>query len=321
MDRRDTLKLWTALLGASWWLGCAPEASDDAPQPTAPRANTPLARALAVARENGKPLLVFVAPEPPMTSSRLALDVAEAFEAGGRDLLLDLALCELACASPSQLASQLSIEAQPGEVGWIEPNGGRNSWSRIAMCPPSPLDAVEDGCNEPKQRGAYNAAQLRAALAGSQEILAQRERDARHALPAAWVETFVARLDAGAAVSDDSLVSGAAILRRHAAARAYEATVLQFVGARVLVRPPAGSRWGKYDGCAHSDVAFLESDSLELQNELSNRYFDSQYRLRGEEPPPHSSDAARLAALMVLCGMAYGSESSNAFLVFYTDEP
>ena len=321
MDRRDTLKLWTALLGASWWLGCTPDAPDAASQPTAPRADTPLGRALAAARENGKPVLVFVAPEPPMTASQLAHDVAEAFKAGGRELLLDLALCELACASPSQLAAQLSLTVEPGDVGLIEVSDRRQVWSRIELRSPSPFVDVKSALDDLGQCAVENAARLRAALAGSPEILAKRERDALDALPAPWVASFVAQLDRRESLTDAALDRGAVIVRRHSAASAYEAGVLRLVGERVLVRPPPGSRWATYDGCAISEVSFLETDDPRMRRELDQRFDDSRYRLRGEEPPPHGSDAARLKSLMVLCGMAYGAESSNAFLVFYTDEP
>jgi hypothetical protein len=344
LNRRESFRVagaWLVAGSLPWWWGCSAESESAAPpfddesfddaSPAAsaePRGRTPLERTLASARLNGKPVLVFVAPEPPTPSDAFGADVAAALDGGGDPLLFDLALCELVCASPSQLASTAGVAAAPGAVGLLERQGDALRWTAIPWGAwEEPYDSSHPFAH-PVERARHNVGALRAAAAGSAELLALRASAAREALGREWVEALEARLAASQVVQPASLDRGAAIVRelhirdgspRSPFERDLRASLRAGVGARILSRGPTGARWAQPPSCAGLDVNFLPDDHDGIR-------FDLQERLAGRAPAPrdsggHPRAAGSLEPLRALCGMAYGSEGAKRFLVYYVDEP
>ncbi len=344
LDRRESFRLagaWLVAGSLPWWWGCSAESDPAAPRfddellddasraaSREPRGRTPLERTLASARLNGKPVLVFVAPEPPTASDAFGADVAAALDGGGDPLLLDLALCELVCASPSQLASTAGVAAVPGAVGLLERQGDTLRWTAIPWGAwEEPYDSSHPFAHA-VERTRHNVAALRAAVAGSAELLALRARAAREALGREWVEALEARLATSQNVQPVSLDRGAAIVRelhirdgapRSSFERDLRASLRASVGARVLSRGPTGARWAQQPSCATMHVDYLPDDHDGIR-------FDLQERLAGRAPAPRDSGGqpravVSLESLRGLCGMAYGSESASRFLAFYVDEP
>lgn len=325
-ERRDALKLggaWFVAGSLPWWWGCS---ADSAPlkelepvegiEPV--RGGSPLERAVERARQNGKPILVFVTTEPPATWSQLATDVGELFHAGGDELLLDVALAELVCASPTQLAAW-GVTVAPDAVGLLERQGATQRWSPIAWIARATGSDRWESNIEIKDRARRNIVALRTALAGSKELLAEREHSARAALSREWLADFERRIATRGALDPSRLHFAAAVARGSARWSDLRPDMLRRVREQVLGAGPGGARWVHFGDCGIDQIGFLPTDSDGVRFDLGERLAGRPPAPRDVDGQPYGSNTA--GALGALCGMAYGGDRSTRFLAFYVDEP
>ncbi len=183
MERRDFLKLGgsTALFaaGAGWLLTHAE------------RIETPLDRAMAQARRNGKPVLVLVAPPPPVGRAELSKAFADALDFGGDELLLAVLLAEVVCATAEQVFEIIGVASTPNDVGLIEIEGEALHWRRIDF---DTRPVFVTGA-DPDVRDARNAEALRSALVGDDALLTRRAQSVRSARGDERIAALDARLE------------------------------------------------------------------------------------------------------------------------------
>lgn len=277
IDRREFVvrSSWAAGLAfvPDWVAGAFGVSSQDPEKKRLDRAaQLRAARQRAVAC--GKPLLVLVVPR----EERQCQDRGQRFGAllnhGGRDVLLDLALCEPACATVAEVQTEfgsVEIEGEPVMLV-LEParstEGVTASWSVTAIAPElatepklDEAESYETYLRADKQYqldcNAKLAAGLRAAVAETRGALAERADRERMTLAASEhsaLDQFFAAPDLP--LDDDLLVRAAAVVRMAAEAPRRPGDrerLLKFLVAasrRTFVdQRIAGSKWARSLGC------------------------------------------------------------------------
>lgn len=313
MERRQAL-MWTGLvaLGAACGLGGAWALADEASDSSGA---SPLGRAIAEARRRGKPVLVLVGPEPPEGLTRIGESFGALLDLGGDDLLHDLLLCELACATPTQLFDAAGVKSVPNQLVLLELTASGFAGK--------PIDFIADVfALAPEQFDAAieaNKQALRTALARDDALLNERAEAARAALGAQAVAEFTARMDRGEPVTAVELPSSPALLRVRADWPTRVNALNDLAFRHFFKLPPRGSRWAAH-GCGSTEAFALATDDAGVR-------YDLQRRVNGESPAlrlfigrPLPNPFA-LAPAGVLCGMAFGGPHGGRFLLFYIDEP
>jgi hypothetical protein len=314
LERRQALKLGVLLaigaagglvvrLGGVWTL-----ARDGA-------GRTPLDRALAEARRLGKPVLVLVGPEPPEGLTQLGESFGELVELGGDDLLLDLLLCELACATPEQLFDAAGVKVVPDEVGLIESTASGLEWRPIDF-----LAHTHDFTPERWESAlAANKTALKSALARDDEMLRRRANAVLSAQGPQVVAEFSARMDRGEPVKADELLSMSALLRVRADWPARVSALNDRAFSHFFKFPPRGSRWAGH-ACGAVEADALATDSAGVHYDLQRRAKCKSPALRFLPGRPLPNPLASLSP-GVFCGMAFNGWRGGRFLLFYIDEP
>jgi len=296
-----------AAAGGLWWATSG-----------APSARTPLAHALERARSLGKPVLVLVVPEPPAHTSRLADAFAEALERGGDELLAELLLCELVCASSSQYSDATNSVAAVDQLLWIESAAQAERARALEFDLTLWSYADEQGSDA---RLDANVRSLRAALGGAGEQLERRAQSCRAALGAERVAELESRLARGDALELRSLVDAAAMVRVECV-RAGETQQLQSRAREYWEEHSVlGARWVESFGCGESAPTPLARDSAAVRAEIERRAdvgFDLPYEVFGVTIPWLTR---RVSAAGVACGMGSIGPGASRFLFLYVDEP
>ncbi|MEO6710568.1 MAG: hypothetical protein ABIP42_13395, partial [Planctomycetota bacterium] len=241
MERRKFLTWGGALASLStypWLAGCesAPRSESTAPAqlpdsvvlPSVPApleldvdpfaaVGLDLAGTLERARLLGKPVLLFVAIADKYDPQPSHATLFAKFLGDGRDgFWADLALCELACASPAEILAVLPGVQIDGEPFFllVEHEAAGRRVVVLDVRAPRPLDRTQD---EHERRLAVKSdmqewrAQLHQSLAGDLTMLQRRAETARAALGS----EAVARIEAVIRASEppsDALLAGAAAL-------------------------------------------------------------------------------------------------------------
>jgi hypothetical protein len=312
-NRRELL-----VFGAAGFVGLAAAGGFLWATSGAPNGRTPLAHALERARSLSKPVLVLVVPEPPADSSRLADAFAEALERGGDELLAELLLCELVCASPSQYSDATNSVAAVDQLLWIEcaTQADRARALEFDLTPWSYADEQRSDA-----RLDANVRSLRAALGAAGEELERRALSCRVALGPERVSELQARLARGDALELRALVDAAALVRAHYV-RAAETQQLQSLARDYWDENSVlGARWVESFGCGESAPTPLASDSAAVRAEIERRAdvgFDVPYEFFGVTIPWLTR---RVPMAGGACGMASNGSGATRFLFLYVDEP
>jgi len=292
MDRRQFLGT-VAGAGAIGWighyfLGRPAWAGDEAVA-----AMGDVAAAYRRAKGLGKPLLVLVIPATDDTKYERGQVFGALLNHGGTGVNLDLALCELVCATAADVTKQVDGVKIEGDPLMVLVETGETPRA-VPINPEIKYDledAWEAGREQydkaTKERLDKVAASLRAAVAPDRESVAVRAALAQAHLPADEVKALRAAVAAGKAPPQESLDRGAAIVR--AAAEDPEGRRPQVLdalaaaaAARITGKAPPGAKWAKSSGCG-----------TEVEGE-----------------PPEGIE----------CGMGYVPKISQRFLWFFTKE-
>lgn len=318
MDRRQILA-WCLVASVLGGAACASKQGETSGALEGP--SSPLARALAAARANGKAVLVVVAPDWPASTSALGDLFGDIFQNQGDDMYEDFALCEVVCATRRQIRDELRVEVLTESVGLVELDGARATWTDLPFDATALSDANEVIGSERgvRDRAEANHDVLRAALVANAEALDRRAEAVRRALGPAQTRAFLARLEAGETLKPEELDDRAALVRTHATWPATRPALIHAARERLLMGAPRGARWAASQGCGSTWIEFLASDGPNAQRELKRRargfpqVFESTFQ--GFE-----SASFDLPLLSPACGMAFTSTAGARFLLFYTDE-
>lgn len=279
---------------------------------------TPLAHALERARSLGKPVLVLVVPEPPADTSRLAEAFAEALERGGDELLAELLLCELVCASPSQYSDATNSAAAVDQLLWIE-CAAQADRARALEFDLTLWSYADEQRSDARLDS--NVRSLRAALGGAGEQLERRTLSCRAALGPERVTELQSRIARGDALELRSLVDAAALVRveyvRAGATQQLQSLARDYWDENSVL----GARWVESSGCGESAPTPLAGDSAAVRAEIERRAdvgFDLPYELFGVTIPWLTR---RVSAAGVACGMGSIGPGASRFLFLYVDEP
>jgi hypothetical protein len=237
------------------------------------KALSPLERALAASRTNGKPVLVIVtAVEAEACRGRWLTDW---IEVGGERLFANLALVEVAFATREQLRACLPrerrVSAERGEVGLLDALGGECAWTPIE-------NPTGTWCSSESRDGDAYANHVELFVAKLVEHLhaldgAIRERAllARRGLTADQVADLEVALSHARRAELEVQDRCAWVFRYEARLRgaagfgAWEADMKFPTYERLLRRAPYGARWVSFDEERFS-IEFLPADD-ELERE------------------------------------------------------
>ncbi|HEX5136459.1 MAG TPA: twin-arginine translocation signal domain-containing protein [Planctomycetota bacterium] len=246
MDRRQFLgaaAVSAAGMGAIGWLGHLLFTSLSVPD------------ALRQASRLGKPLLVLVFPEGKGRQYHRGQIFGALLNHGGIHAYLDLALCELTCATMDDLRHhEIDVPGEPLMV-LLESGFPRPTATPIDV---GVVEDLPDGFDVGPQRVDRMAEERMYAVASALHDglfttpLAARARYAESRLPRPEVDSLHAALEAGRIPDHAALDRGAAIVRAfgHAErngdllAALADAAALRLQGA-----PPAGAKWARATGC------------------------------------------------------------------------
>jgi hypothetical protein len=246
MDRRQFLgaaAVSAAGMGAIGWLGhilFRPQSVPDA---------------LRQASRLGKAVLVFIVPEGEGRQYRRGAIFGALLNHGGTYAYLDLALCEIACATMKELRDR-KLEV-PGEPLMVLLEDG---FPRPTATPIDPdiVEDLPDGFDVGVGRLDQMAEERMFKVAGALQValsaipIAARALRAESHLPNREVKGLHAALEAGRIPDPTALDRGAAIVRAfgHAGRNAELLVALaDATAARVQGAPPAGAKWARATGC------------------------------------------------------------------------
>lgn len=231
---------------------------------------TPLDEALAAASLAGKPVFVMVVAPSLEERRRQARWFDDLLEVGDANLLEDLALVEVACATRGQIEARLGhnvrLEADE-ELGLFEEVDGRWTWQPIALTVRSRWGSDLSWAPTLERQLKRTADELRAVLRGSDEQFARRLALSRSRLEVGEVETcdeLVVHHNRPSRILCDrgAWIFRAAVdvdpdRRGHLRALAH-----RVVEARLIAHAPFGARWvnGYPD---RSEVEFASRDDAE----------------------------------------------------------
>jgi hypothetical protein len=236
----------------------------------------------------GKPLLVLVIPAGKAGRFTRGEIFGALLNHGGRGAYLDLALCEIACATVADAKLQLPGLKVEGEPLMLLVETDCATPRSTPVDPQIRYDiSSKDGDKEDelvKARLEQVVASLRAAVAPDAKALASRAALAESRLPADEVKAIHAAVADGKTPQPQALERAPAIVRARAEDPvAGRQEILDALAAatekRVTGPPPAGAKWAHSGGCG--------------------------IRFEGE-------------ASGVACGMGYTPELSQRFLWFFT---
>jgi len=282
---------------------------------------SPLQRALAAARTNGLPVLVFVvAPEceARRCESRWLADLLALDESPARE---DLALVEIAFATRAQLAAVLPTcmpTAADAPLGLIDIVDGAPRWTPLHLRygPWCGAGASDEASFLPNMRAA--AAELRTALVGDPREFERRVESACSKLSAEERAVYSRMLANDARLEPDMLDRAAwlvrsAIERGECGDRGLWRLRLALRGySRVVLRAPFGARWfvRRND---HIEIAFTSED-----DETERARWLERIRLEGPRGDPYS-EPIRSGGACVLgpCGTGFAPQVSYRFLDEY----
>ena len=310
ISRRSALGGAGALLlagAAPWSASCAREDRSEA-------ATTSLERALAAAKETGKPVLAFV--ECDGRSDYVGRVVGDMLQVANVELLAALGMCELAFATQDQLRERLGPRAAVEGAGLIDELEGELRWRPIAIDCARP--ARDSAASASESRARRNGDAVMEALFADTQVSTWAGR-ARAAATPELVRSFESRLTAAVAVDPKELHARAAIALDHARRRELAPTLAAEVWRALCERPPRGSRWAELDACSAPILALLPEDSEGVR-------YDLRRRANGDDPAARDELGQPIAAgpverLLAVCGMATTTPLSARFLFVYADEP
>lgn len=295
MDRRQFLGA-AAGAGAIGWLSHyffgtpAWAGDDDAKKTVAAMGN--VTDAYRRASSFGKPLLVLVIPAKDEEKHARGTVFGALLNHGGKDVYLDLSLCELVCANVLEIKRQLPDLKFEGEPLMLLVETADAKARATAVHPQIRYDiddAFKVGFEKVDQlvreRLSTVAAALRAAVAPSREALLARAALAESRLGPDETKALRAAAVADKPPPAESIERGAAILRAVAEdPGAPKPKVLEALAdaakGRATGGPPAGAKWANSSGCG--------------------------VNIEGEEP------------VLVGCGMGMVPKLSERFLWFFT---
>jgi hypothetical protein len=271
-----------------------------------------VAPALARARALGKPLLVLVVPEE---RGQAWWDRAKAFgellQHASREALLDLALCEVLCATRSDLARHVPAAAGLADapLALVDVDGTLTA-ARDDL-PPGP-ERPRGRMLAGEVRAEYTAAvlarvaevelRIRELVAPDADALARREVTAARSLDPAVLERIAVAYAGGPALDPREADDGAAVVRsllrpgveerEHVAE--LRASLIAGTTWRLREGPPLGARWQSTLGCG-SHIEDLPDGH------------------------PAALEGGRSRGSGFGCGMAHVPEASRRFLSFWGD--
>lgn len=275
IDRRDLLSAVAATTLLPAWLRRAFRTQDGAGQDTGERRVQAVRQGWRKALARGKPLLVVVVPERQDQWWERGQVLGATFNHGGRDVLLDLATCELAAAGVAEVAKALRCTVRGGldepVLLLVEPRAGADATPVVRpvavdlSVPPEIAEGeAEDG--DPRAGGRTDrvlrlraervAAAMHRAVAPDAGTVGLRADAVRATLTGAergeLEGLFAGRSEATAAL----LVRAAAVVRMQAEAPRRdgerEQLLSQLEGAArtvCLQQPVPGADWARSSGC------------------------------------------------------------------------
>jgi hypothetical protein len=263
MDRREFLNAAAGAAATAWlghyFLGRPAWAGDEEVL-----AMGDVAEAYRRAKDLGKPLLVLVIPQQDDRKHDRGQVFGALLNHGGAGVYLDLALCEIVCATMADVAAQVKgvkIVGEPlmvlVETGGAEPRATAID-PQIGYDEPSPWkDGREKVDAFVKDRLDKVSEALRQGLLPAPGSLAERARLAEAKLPADEAKALRDAVRKGTPPQAKALDRGAAIARHLAEdPEARRPQVLEALAAaaqkRVTGAPPAGAKWAKSSGCGVS---------------------------------------------------------------------
>lgn len=270
-DRRSFLGSMFAAAGFAAmpeWLSGSMAPQDPAASPREKQ----LRAAAQRAKDEGKPLLVLLAPSGGGDAAEVRGQWLGAWlNHGGERALHAVALCVLACASRDEVQRVLgvSIDGQPllailecGAYGEPSPTPPRATWTKLDVATlelPRPGRLDEEAMARQRAIVEAGLAKIHAEVQDLQNrhgaTVARVARDSMARLPAASQQALAAWFAGGAAPAAEIVVRAAAEVRRVAGSLEGEARsrMLDALTAAVMatvVRPPVpGSRWKILGGC------------------------------------------------------------------------
>ena len=309
MDRRTFLlgsaAATTAAALSTWFAAHAePPVSGKKPPPDpldGKPASKHLKTAYRAARDTGRPLLVLVHSEDHGKASESGHLLGTAINNASQALLADLVICEVVCATTSDLAvlvPQIKGQTEP-MLFLVEVSDGSTTIHTLDIeTKDLPSDQPKWGSGKSHQemlaamekavkaRNARVSKALRDTLAGTWKKIDWRAKQNLKAIGNARWTSIRGALSKGAKVTDADVLAAAALIRREAESnkkdRAHLLGVLSDVGKRTLKeKPPGGAKWARSSGCGVT--------------------------IEGEKP----------AGPGVACGMGFCSPLSERFLMYY----
>lgn len=253
MDRRQFLGTATKAGAIGWlshyFLGAPAWAGDEKAVAAMGNVSDAYRRASIL----GKPLLVLVIPAKDDDKHARGTVFGELLNHGGRGAYLDLALCEIVCATVAETKLQLKELKVEGEPLMLLVETDAATPRATPIAPQIRYDiGWKDGPEKMdqlvKERLDAVVAALHAAVAPDEKALAARAALAEARLPADEVKAIRAAVDAGKAPQPETLARGAAIVRargRHETLGALAAAT----ESRVKGPAPAGAKWATSEGC------------------------------------------------------------------------
>jgi hypothetical protein len=314
-------------------LGVAAPAQDVAPSERrlaeSAKALSPLERALAASRTNGKPVLVIVTAPAPFSQPCQSRWLPDLMFAGGDSFLRALSLVEVAFATREQLRAVLhrvnEDRAESGEIGLLEEIHTRRVWTPIDVEPGPRCDARSDDAEELGRQMEAVAGELERHIFADRDATKRRASIARRGLAAEELEQLRSSL-AKEWRADHVLMDRCAWCYREFVLEArgrefgvWNPTFVGLAALRLVDQPPYGARWFQLDG------ERLRVDFLERDDELERARLVQ--RARSAAPPrgaltiirsDHSEASDRMPCGGGPCGTGFTPKASYRFLDEYT---
>ncbi|HUR28939.1 MAG TPA: hypothetical protein VM509_12185 [Planctomycetota bacterium] len=256
------------------------------------------------ARSIGKPVLVFVAPPMSERQGRLRQEFADFLKCADDELWRDLALCELACASVSEISTAIpkTTHLDSALFAIVEHDSGRSAVASTMETPSKDcrraVSSQDEWLQLQRERFGGWKSYIHRAVAADRSHLMARADAARLAQPAvaARVESFI---QSGEEPDVDLLRDASALFAKAALEHPkkcghFADLVATSTRSRVMARGFSGAGWGSFLSCAS------EKEEAPRRTKHERKEDDEMS--------------------LVLCGMGFVDEYSERFLWFYTDE-